>query len=80
MRTNAIRLASGVALFTFGLAFPAFSQFMSNYPLIVVPPPAQDYALPKSAPKSPPPEKPKPPDAPAPAPAGRYQGRTLVPD
>jgi hypothetical protein len=83
MKTNAIRFASGVALFAFGSAFPASGQVFSNYPVIIVPPPAQDYVLPKPAPKSPPPERPKPPDAPAqaaPASAGHYQGRTFVPD
>ena len=81
MKTNAIRFASGVAMFAFGSAFPAYGQFFSNYPVIIVPPPAQDYVLPKPAPKSPPPDRPKPPDAPAQAaPTGHYQGRTFVPD
>jgi hypothetical protein len=83
MKANAIRFASGVALFAFGSAFPAYGQFISNYPVIIVPPPAQDYVLPKPAPRSPPPApaRPKPPDAPAQsAPPGHYQGRTFVPD
>jgi hypothetical protein len=70
-------------MFAFGAPFPAHGQFMSNYPIIIVPPPAQEYVLPKPAPKSPPPDRPKPPDAPAqaaPAPSGHYQGRTFVPD
>jgi hypothetical protein len=83
MKTNAIRFVSGVALFAFAAPFPAYGQFMSNYPIIIVPPPAQDYVLPKPAPNSPPPDKPRPPDTPAqaaPAPSGHYQGRRFVPD
>jgi hypothetical protein len=82
MKTNAFRFAAGVALFAFGEPFPAHAQFPGNYPVIIVPPPAQNYVVPKPAPK-PPPDKPKPPDSPAqaaPAPTGRYQGRTFVPD
>jgi hypothetical protein len=82
MKINDIRLAAGVALFALGAPFPASAQIFSNYPVIIVPPPAQNYALPKPAPK-PPPDKPKPPDTPAqaaPAPAGHYQGRTFVPN
>jgi hypothetical protein len=49
-------------------------------PLIIVPPPTQNYAAPRPAPK-PPPEKPKPPDTPPQAkPTGHYEGRTYVPD
>jgi hypothetical protein len=86
MKTNAIRFASGIGLFAFGFAFPAHAQVFGNYPVIIVPPPAQNYVLPKPAPRPPPPDRPKPTDAPAPAtsaapaPAGRYQGRTFVPD
>jgi hypothetical protein len=83
MKTNAIRFVSGVALFAFAAPFPAYGQFMSNYPIIIVPPPAQEYVQPKPAPRSPPPERSKPPDTPAqaaPAPAGHYEGRRYVPD
>ena len=51
MKTNAFRIAAGVALFAFGAPFPACAQFISNYPVIIVPPPAQNYVLPKPAPK-----------------------------
>jgi hypothetical protein len=82
MKTNAIRFASGIALFAFGAPFPAYGQFFSNYPVIIVPPPAQNYVLPKPAPKSPP-DKPKPADKPADAPnpgdvTQCYQGRTKI--
>jgi hypothetical protein len=83
VKTSAIGFASGLALFAFGAPFPACGQFMSNYPIIIVPPPAQDYVTPKPAPKSPPPGKPKTPDAPAeaaPTPGGHYEGRRFVPD
>jgi hypothetical protein len=81
MRTNAARFAAGVALFALGAPSPGYAQFFSNYPVIIVPPPAQNYALPKPAPK-PPPDKPKPADAATQAPPapGHYQGRTFVPD
>lgn len=80
MKINAVYFAAGVALLGFGAASAARAQFMSNYPIIIVPPPAQDYA--KPAPKSPQPAKPKPSDTPtqtAPL-GGHYEGRTFVPD
>ena len=64
MKINDVRLAAGVAFFALGTPFPACAQFFSNYPVIIVPPPAQNYTLPKPTPK-PPPDKPKPPDTPA---------------
>ena len=81
MGTKAFRIAGGVALLAFGAPAPACAQF--NYPMIIVPPPAQNYALPKPAPQAPPPEKPKPADKPAgalnPGDVGQcYQGRTKV--
>ena len=81
MKTKALRIAGGVALLAFGAPLPACAQF--NYPMIIVPPPAQNYALPNPAPKAPPPEKPKPADKPADAPNSAgvtqcYQGRTKV--
>jgi hypothetical protein len=83
MKTNAFRFAAAVLLLAFGAPFPACAQFLSNYPVIIVPPPpAQNYVLPKPAPK-PPPDKSKPADTPAqtaPAPAGHYQGRTYLPE
>lgn len=80
MKANAVRFAAGLALFAFA-PFPASGQYFPP-PLIIVPPPAQNYALPpKPAPKPPPPDKPKPPDTPTQAkPTGHYEGRTYVPD
>ena len=83
MKTNAIRFASGFALFAFGSAFPAYGQFFTNYPVIIVPPPAQDYVLPKPAPRSPPPARQAKTSRHAGAGragGGHYQGRTFVPD
>jgi hypothetical protein len=80
MKTSAFRFAVGVALFAFGARAPACAQW--TYPVIIVPPPAQNYVAPKPASK-PPPDKPKPADTPAqaaPAPKGHYEGRTFVPD
>jgi hypothetical protein len=81
MKTKAFRIAGGVALLAFGAPLPACAQF--NYPLIIVPPPAQNYVLPKPAPKAPPAEKPKPEGNPAdtlnPGDHSQcYQGRTKV--
>ena len=81
MKTNAIRRASGVALFAFAAPFPAYGQFMSNCPIIIVPPPAQEYVQPKPAPRSPP-ERSKPPDTPAqaaPAQGGTMRGGGTCP-
>ena len=79
MRANALRFAFALTLVAFGAPLPASGQYLP--PLIIVPPPAQNYAVPKPAPK-PSADKPKPTaDVPPPAkPAGRYQGRTFVPD
>ena len=79
MTANAIRFAAGAALVAFAAPLPAAGQYFP--PLIIVPPPAQDYAIPRPAPK-PPPDKPKPSNTPPPqdAPKGHYQGRTFVPD
>ncbi len=81
MKTKAFRIAGGVALLAFGAPLPACAQF--NYPMIIVPPPAQNYVLPKPAPKTPPPEKPKPAEKPAgalnPGDVSQcYQGRTKI--
>ena len=78
MKTKAARFAAGLALVAFGAPFPASGQYFPP-PLIIVPPPAQEYA----APKPKPPPKPKPSaDAPPPQakPGGHYEGRTYVPD
>jgi hypothetical protein len=79
MRTKAFRIAGGVALLAFGAPLPASAQF--NYPMIIVPPPAENYVAPKPAPTAPPPEKAKPAERPADAPnpgdhSQCYQGRT----
>jgi hypothetical protein len=55
----------------------AFAQVFGNYPVIIVPPPAQNLVMPKPAP-NPAPDKPKPAEA-APTPSEtvqRYHGRT----
>ena len=64
MKTNAVRFAAGLALVAFGAPFSAFGQYFPP-PLIVVPPPAQEYARPRPAPEPPPP-KPSPPNDAAP--------------
>jgi hypothetical protein len=81
MKTSAVRFAAGLALVAFGASLPASGQYFPP-PLIIVPPPAQEYATPKPAPKPPPTaEKPKPPDTSANGtPKGHYQGRTFIPD
>ena len=77
MKANICGLSMIGALIPLGAPFPAHAQFFSNYPVIVVPPPAQNYVLPKP-PK--PPDKPKAPDTTTsePAPSQSYQGRTRV--
>jgi hypothetical protein len=80
MKINAVRLVAGLALAAFVAPSPAAAQYFPPI-LMVVPPPAQNYATPKPAPKPQPP-KPKP-DAdisPSARPAGHYQGQTFVPD
>ena len=62
MKIKGFRIAGGVALLAFGAPLPACAQF--NYPMIIVPPPAQNYVLPKPAPKAPRAEKPKATDEP----------------
>jgi hypothetical protein len=81
MKTNAARLAAALALVAMGAPFPASGQYFPP-PLIIVPPPAQEYVTPKPVPKSPLPAKPKPTvDSPPQAkPTGHYEGRTFVPD
>ena len=80
MKTNAVRFAAGLALVAFGAPFPASGQYFPPA-LIIVPPPAQEYATPKPALKPPPARTRPPADAPAqPKPPGHYEGRTYVPD
>jgi hypothetical protein len=80
METRAFRVAGGAALLALGTAFPACAQFIANYPVIIVPPPpAQNYVLPKLAPKAPPPEKTWSAEAPSgPDVSQCYAGRTKV--
>jgi hypothetical protein len=60
----------------FAAPLPAAGQYFP--PLIIVPPPAQDYSAPRPKPQ---PDKPKPSNAvPPDAPKGHYQGRTFIPD
>jgi hypothetical protein len=80
MKANAVRFAAALALVAVGAPLPACGQYFPPA-LIIVPPPAQNYATPKPAPK-PPPDKPKPAanSTPPAKPAGHYQGQTFVPD
>jgi hypothetical protein len=79
MKTKAVRFAAGLALLAAGAPFPASSQFFYP-PIVIVPPPAQDYANPKPA-SRPAPDKPKPADTPPQTKTGgHYEGRTYVPD
>ena len=79
MKINAVRFAAGLGLIALGAPLPAAGQYFP--PLIIVPPPAQDYSMPKPAPR-PPPSKPRPPPdtPPQPKSTGHYEGRTYVPD
>jgi hypothetical protein len=75
MKTNAV-FAGGFVFLSIGAPFPACGQFM--YPVIVVPPPAQDYGASKPKPS---PDKPKVADVPAQtSKGGHYEGRIWVPD
>jgi hypothetical protein len=78
MKPNAVGRAAALALVAFA-ADPAAAQYFP--PVMIIVPPAQNYAAPKPAPK-PSTEKPKPTaDQPPPSkPAGHYQGQTFVPD
>jgi hypothetical protein len=68
-----------LALVAFAAPIPAAGQYFPPA-LIIVPPPAQNYATPKSEQK-PAADKPKTSDADAAdGPKGRYQGRTFIPD
>jgi hypothetical protein len=82
MKTSAARFAAGVALIALGGPLPAYGQFVP--PLIIVPPPAQQYyGAPSPVPEPTRPARPKPQaDTPPPTPTrrGHYEGRTYVPD
>ena len=78
MKTNAVRVAAGLAVLMGGAPFPAWGQFVYPPVFAVPPPPAQDYASPKPKPS---PDKPKSAEtAPQAKPGGHYEGRTWVPD
>ena len=80
MKTNAAQLAAGLALVAFGAPFPASGQYFPP-PLIIVPPPAQEYSKPKPVPNPAPPKPKAPADTPPQTkPSGHYEGRTFVPD
>ncbi len=81
MKTNAARFAAGLALMSVGAPAPASGQYFPP-PLIMVPPPAQDYSAPKPVPRSgQPSERQRPPaDTPPQTRRGHYEGRTYVPD
>jgi hypothetical protein len=80
MKATAVRCAAALSMVAFAAPLPATAQYFPPA-LIIVPPPAQNYATPRPAPK-PPPDKPKPTadTPPAAKPAGHYQGQTFVPD
>ena len=80
MKATAVRCAAALAMVAFAAPLPATAQYFPPA-LIIVPPPAQNYATPRPAQK-PPPDKPKPTadTPPAAKPAGHYQGQTFVPD
>ena len=79
MATKVLGVMATLALIALGATVPARAQFMSNYPVIIVPPPAQNLVAPRPAPKQTTPDKPKPSaNPPAPPPAPAYQGRTQI--
>jgi hypothetical protein len=80
MKTRAVRFLAGLAL-AYGVSGPAQAQFMSNYPVIIVPPPpAQNLVLPPKPKLAPRAAQPAPPsDAPAQAQGPcHFQGQTKV--
>ncbi len=78
MKTNASRFAAGLVFFSAIAPLPACAQFFYP-PIVVVPPPAQNYPV-KPA-NRPPPDKTRPADTSTPASrGGHYEGRTWVPD
>ena len=78
MKANAVRLAAGLTVFAICAPLPAGAQFFYP-PIVIVPPPNENYPTPKP---KPPPDKPNPAGTtPTQAkPAGHYEGRTFVPD
>jgi hypothetical protein len=83
MTTKVFGLTMSLGLLAFAASSPARGQFMSNYPVIIVPPPAQNLVLPpkpKPAQRATQPAPAAPPsDAPAQAQGPcRFQGQTRV--
>jgi hypothetical protein len=78
MKANVVRFAAGLALLASAAPLPATAQYFP--PMLIIVPPAQNYAAPKPA-LNPAPDKQKPAEAPSPdGPKGHYQGRTFIPD
>jgi hypothetical protein len=79
IEARTLRLAACVA-FALGAGTPAKAQFMTNYPVIIVPPPpAQNLILPPKPASRPAQAKPTPDATNAPAPIQcHYQGQTKV--
>jgi hypothetical protein len=77
-----MRKPFGLALGLAALAFvgsAAHAQFMTNYPVIIVPPPAQNVVIPRPSPTTRQLDRQYPPPAPAPdASRCHYQGQTRV--
>ena len=73
-------LGVSLAVLVLGSALPARAQFMTSFPaVIIVPPPAQNYAGAKPANRSTAPDKLKATtDTPAPVQTSIYQGRAIV--
>ena len=84
MRAIQFGLAIGLTTLALAAASPAQAQFMTNYPVIIVPPPpAENMIRPKADPRKP--TRPAAPSAPSPPqesspPQGSdiYQGRTRI--
>jgi len=75
MTARIIGSAISLAVILSGASAPALGQFAPNYPVIIVPPPAQNYAAPKPDSKTG--GKPKPStDEPEPSQAPAYHGQT----
>jgi hypothetical protein len=77
-KPNVVGRAAALTLIAWAAPVPASAQYFP--PVMIIVPPAQNYAAPKPAP-NPAPDKQKPDDAPSPdGPKGHYQGRTFIPD
>jgi len=79
MKTKIYQIIIIALMVAFGAFHPAQAQ-LYPYPVIIVPPPAQNLVVPKPAARAAMPDKPNPPsagDAPAPLKC-HYQGQTRV--